>query len=58
MDSKKKSLSKTISWRVIAILNSYAVLLIALTDSPLWNALIMNAVGAVGYYIHERLWNK
>ena len=26
MDSKKKSLSKTISWRVIAILNSYAVL--------------------------------
>ena len=58
MDSKKRSFSKTISWRTIAIINSYAVLAVAFTDNPLWNALIMNCVGAMLYYIHERLWNK
>jgi len=58
MDSKKKSFNKTISWRIVAIINSYAVLALAFTDNPLWNALIMNGFGAIGYYIHERLWNK
>ena len=58
MDSKKRSLTKTASWRTIAIINSYVVLAIALTDNPLWNALAMNIVGAILYYMHERLWNK
>ena len=57
-DSKKTSVSKTISWRVIAIINSYVVLALAYTDSPLVNAIVMNIIGAILYYMHERLWNK
>ena len=57
-DSKKMSVSKTISWRVIAIINSYVVLALAYTDSPLLNAIAMNIIGAILYYMHERLWNK
>lgn len=57
-DSREKSLRKTISWRVIAVINSYAILLMAYTDKPLLNAVLMNLTGAGLYYIHERLWNK
>jgi|TARA_B100001758_G_C18393056_1_gene604137 uncharacterized membrane protein len=57
-ESKKRSFSKTISWRVIAIINSYVVLVSLFTDDPFWNAIIMNVTGAVMYYIHERFWNN
>lgn len=57
-DTKKRSLIKTVSWRSIAIFNSYIVLAMMLTDSAIGNALIMNGLGVVGYYVHERAWNK
>ena len=58
VDPKKKSLSKTVSWRMIAFVNSYIVLAMIVTLNPLWNAIIMNITGAIMYYIHERLWVK
>jgi|TARA_R110000822_G_scaffold176401_5_gene315950 hypothetical protein len=58
LDSKRTSLKKTASWRLVAILNSYWILLMHWTEEPLWNALWMNLTGAILYYIHERLWNK
>jgi len=57
-ESKKRSFKKTISWRLIAVINSYVVLASAYTDSPIWNAIFMNVVGAGLYYVHERVWNK
>ena len=56
-ESKRRSFFKTISWRAIAIINSYFVLLMMWTDSPLYNSLIMNLFGLIMYYFHERLWN-
>jgi len=57
-ESKKRSFNKTISWRIVAVINSYTVLIAAFTASPLWNAVVMNISGAIMYYIHERFWNK
>ena len=57
-ESKKRSFNKTISWRIVAVINSYTVLTTAFTASPLWNAVVMNVSGAIMYYIHERFWNK
>ena len=57
-DSARKTLSKTASWRLIAIINSFAILALQWTEAPLWNAIWMNLTGAVLYYVHERLWNK
>jgi len=57
-ESKKRSFSKTITWRVIAIINSYVVLVSLLTKDPLINAIIMNVTGVIMYYIHERVWNN
>jgi len=57
-ETKTRSTSKSISWRVIAFLNSWFILAVGLTNIPLWNALIMNLTGILFFYIHERVWNN
>lgn len=57
-ETKKRTLIKTISWRLVAILNSFLILTLTLTDSNLLNALYMNITGFIVYYFFERLWNK
>ena len=57
-ETKSRSTSKSVSWRVIAFLNSWFVLAVGLTNIPLWNAIIMNLTGILFFYIHERVWNN
>ena len=59
MDSRKKSILKTISWRIIAIIISITVVYI-FTNSislSLGIAITSNAVAMIVYYFHERSWN-
>ena len=57
-ETKTRSTSKSVSWRVIAFLNSWFVLAVGLTEIPLWNAIIMNLTGILFFYIHERVWDN
>ena len=57
-ESKTRSTTKTISWRIIAFLTSWFVLMAGLTDIPLWNAIIMNLLGTLFFFILERIWNS
>ena len=57
-ESKTRSTTKTISWRIIAFLTSWFVLMAGLTDIPLWNAIIMNVLGTLFFFLHERIWNS
>jgi uncharacterized membrane protein len=57
-ETKKRSIYKALSWRVIALLNSWIVLAVAFTDSSFWNAFTMNVIGFFLYFIFERFWNK
>ena len=57
-ETKSRSTSKSVSWRVIAFLNSWFVLAVGFTDIPLWNAIIMNLLGTLFFFIHERIWNS
>ena len=57
-ETKSRSTTKTISWRIIAFLTSWFVLMAGLTDIPLWNAIIMNLLGTLFFFIHERIWNN
>jgi len=57
-ETKTRSTSKSVSWRVIAFLNSWFILAVGLTNIPLWNAIIMNLTGILFFYIHERVWNN
>ena len=57
-ETKTRSTSKSVNWRVIKFLNSWFVLAVGLTEIPLWNAVIMNLTGILFFYIHERVWNN
>ena len=57
-ETKTRSIIKTMLWRVIAILNSYIILVLMISDSPIHNALLMNLTGFVVYYFYERTCNK
>ena len=58
VETKKRTILKTFSWRVVAILNSFLVLTVNVTDNNFLNALYMNITGFIVYYFFERLWNK
>ena len=58
VETKKRTLFKTISWRFVAILNSFLVLTINITDSNFWNAIYMNVTGFIIYYVFDRIWSK
>ena len=57
-ETKSRSTSKSVTWRFIAFLNSWFILVVGLTDIPLWNALIMNLTGILFFSIHERVWDN
>lgn len=59
-DSRKKSIYKTISWRIIAILLSLgcAYLFVGSIVLSLEIVVTANALSVVAYYIHERIWNR
>ena len=59
-ESKIRTITKTIIWRLIATLNSYFVLL-HLSDSNkdnLYKAIYMNGTGFFVYYFYERICNS
>lgn len=57
VESKKRSLLKAVSWRVIAVLNSYIVLTFALSTN-LRSAIAMNVTGFFVYFLFERIFSK
>ena len=57
-ETKKRTLVKTISWRVIAVVNSFLILAINVTDNNLINALCMNVTGFGIYYFFDRVWSR
>jgi hypothetical protein len=57
-ETKTRSLVKSVLWRIVAILNSFIILNMSLTDQNIWNAIYMNITGLIVYYLYERIWNK
>ena len=58
VETKKRTIFKTLSWRVIAVMNSWTILSMSFIESNFWNAIIMNISGLVFFYVFERLWSK
>lgn len=57
-ETRTRSLTKTVSWRCVAVTNSFSILLMSPTDHPLVNALAMNVTGFLVFYFFERVWNR
>jgi len=58
VETKKRSLLKSILWRLIATLNSYTILSVGFFDGNLTNAIAMNITGLLIMYFYERIWSK
>ena len=57
-ETKKRTLVKTLSWRVIAVVNSFLILAVNVTDNNLINALCMNVTGFGIYFFFDRVWSR
>lgn len=58
LESKKRSLTKSITWRILAVL-ILAVVAYAITRDPLETTIITVITHAIkfgAYYVHERCW--
>ena len=57
-ESRNRTIVKTFSWRIIAVLNAYIILSVDLTEDNFLNALFMNISGLITYYFFDRLLSK
>ena len=57
-ETKKRSVTKAVIWRLIAVTNSFLILSWGITDDALSNAIMMNITGFLVYYFYERACNK
>jgi uncharacterized membrane protein len=55
METKTRSLVKTIVWRLIAILNSFTIIYLFPTQTAIYLAVGMNITGFIVFYIFERV---
>ena len=58
LETKKRSIVKSLTWRVLALSNSWFILTIISSQSNFMKALTMNVIAFGLYYLFERLWNK
>jgi uncharacterized membrane protein len=56
---KSRSLAKSLTWRVVAMVSGFVTLYALSEDISLATiaTLITNAVNFIAYYYHERIWN-
>lgn len=60
METKKRSITKSIVWRLIATINGVLGALLFTNNffQSLKIGVFANITGFILYYFHERLWNK
>ena len=58
-ESKKKSIFKTFSWRIIAMTISYIVAYFFTSSHSIsfWLVITANILSMIVYYFHERAWS-
>jgi len=56
---KSRSLAKSLTWRVVALITTFITLYALSKDINMATiaTLITNAVNFIAYYYHERIWN-
>jgi uncharacterized membrane protein len=56
---KSRSLAKSLTWRVVALITTFVTLYVLSKDINMATiaTLITNGVNFVAYYYHERIWN-
>jgi len=58
-ETKKRTVFKSITWRMVAVINSWVIL--SVVQDPHTNftkALLMNITGFFIFYLFDRIWSK
>ncbi len=60
VESRKRSLAKAITWRIIAITLLTAVTWLITSDVQVTTSVVIVAstIHVIAYYIHERVWER
>ena len=60
MDSRRRSLIKALSWRLVALLITFGVALILFNDVEVAASVgVLDSLAKIViYYLHERVWQK
>lgn len=58
IETKQRTTFKAVTWRLVAVLNSWTILSLSLSSSNFTNALLMNLSGFFAFYFFERLWSR
>lgn len=60
MDSPRRSIVKTLSWRLVGSLSTFAISFFMLGNITIAGtiAILQFIANTILYYIHERIWNK
>lgn len=60
MEHHKRTLAKTVTWRIIALVTTIVVVYLYSGDAKesLIIGFVANALKMLFYYIHERVWNR
>lgn len=56
--TKQRSLAKSITWRLIAVFSTFAIIYFMTGDTMFATSvtIVSNVINFVLYYIHERVW--
>ena len=58
-ETKKRTVFKSITWRMVAVINSWVILtMVQDPHSNFTKALVMNITGFLIFYVFERIWTK
>ncbi len=60
MDSRKRSLAKALTWRIFALIITIVVsfAFLGTWSTSIAIGLVSNFLKTIGYYIHERMWQR
>lgn len=58
IETKNRTMFKTITWRIVAVFNSWFILSMEIGKTNLQNAILMNITGFLVFYFFERSWSK
>jgi len=58
IETEQRTFTKAFTWRIVAVINSWAILSMSFSKSNFANALLMNVTGFIAFYFFERIWSK
>jgi len=58
IETKKRTTVKTVTWRIVAVFNSWLILTLDVGNTNFHNAVLMNITGFFAFYFFERVWSN